>query len=239
MNVEHTDDRRRLADSLNRFVAEQYAFEARDRIARSDAGMNAELWQRFAGGGYDLAVVVEVLGRGLVVEPFLATVLAGSAIAHAGSAAQKALLGGLIDGTRVATFAHGEPDARYELLRVATTARRDGSGWVLDGVKAVVPHGERADLLVVSARSSGQDDDPDGISLFVVPATAPGVSLRGGRDRTCGRPRRAGAVRRGAWRDGRGQRGDARLPAQPQAIRRADRQLPGASAPHGRPAARD
>jgi alkylation response protein AidB-like acyl-CoA dehydrogenase len=196
MNFQHTDDRRMLADSLGRFVAEQYVFETRDRIARSPEGCSRDLWCRFAdlgvigalfseadggfaGGGFDIAVVFEALGRGLVVEPFLGTVLAGSAIAHAGSPAQKALLAEIIGGTRIAAFAHGEPDAHHELLHVQTRARRVDGQWVLDGVKAVVQHGERADVLVVSARSVGAVDDEAGISLFLVPAETPGLSRRG------------------------------------------------------------
>ena len=160
MNFQHTDDRRMLADSLNRFVAEQYVFETRDRIAKSPEGYSPDLWRQFAdlgvigalfseddggfaGGGFDIAVVFEALGRGLVVEPFLGTVLAGSAIAHAGSPAQKALLAEIIGGTRIAAFAHAEAAAHHELARVQTRARRDGTSWVLDGVKAVVAHGER------------------------------------------------------------------------------------------------
>ena len=196
MNFQHTDDRRMLTDSLNRFVAEQYGFETRDRIAKSPQGYSPELWRQFAdlgvigalfgeddggfaGGGFDIAVVFEALGRGLVVEPFLPTVLAGSAIAHAGSASQKALLAEIIGGTRIAAFAHAEPEAQHAPTRVQTQARRDGALWVLDGSKAVVQHAELADVFVVSARSSGAVDDEAGLSLFVVPAGTPGLALRG------------------------------------------------------------
>ena len=196
MNFQHTDDRRMLADSLNRFIAEQYAFETRDRIVKSPEGFSADLWRQFAdlgvigalfseddggfaGGGFDIAVVFEALGRGLVVEPFLGTVLAGSAIAHAGSPAQKTLLAEIIGGTRIAAFAHIEPEAYHELTQVQTRARRASGQWVLDGVKAVVPHGEQADVFVVSARTAGAVDDEAGISLFLVAAGTPGLSLRG------------------------------------------------------------
>src|SRR5687768_10375715 len=123
MNFEHTEDRRMLADSLNRFIAEQYAFEARDRIAKSEQGFSSEIWQQFAelgvigalfreevggfgGGGFDLAVVFEALGRGLVVEPVLGAVMAGEAIAAAGSEAQKEQLAGIIAGSTIAALAH-------------------------------------------------------------------------------------------------------------------------------------
>ena len=196
MNFQHTDDRRMLADSLNRFVAEQYGFEIRDRIAKSAQGCNPELWRQFAdlgvigalfseddggfaGGGFDIAVVFEALGRGLVVEPFLPTVLAGSAIAHAGNPAQKALLAEIVGGTRIAAFAHAEPETQHALTQVNTRAKRVGAQWQLDGAKAVVQHAELADVFVVSARSSGAVDDEAGISLFLVPAGTPGLTLRG------------------------------------------------------------
>ncbi len=196
MNFQHTDDRRMLADSLNRFVAEQYVFETRDRVAKSAEGYSPELWRQFAdlgvigalfgeddggfaGGGFDIAVVFEALGRGLVVEPFLGTVLAGSAIAQAGSAAQQALLAEIIGGTRIAAFAHAEPEAQHALTQVNTRVQRVGAQWQLDGAKAVVQHAELADVFVVSARSSGAVDDEAGVSLFIVPAGTPGLTLRG------------------------------------------------------------
>ncbi|MFC5522901.1 acyl-CoA dehydrogenase family protein [Polaromonas jejuensis] len=196
MNFEHTEDRRMLADSLNRFIAEQYAFDKRDRIARSAQGFSTEIWQQFAelgvigalfseadggfgGAGFDVAVVFESLGRGLVVEPLLGAVMAGEAISAAGDDAQKAQLADIIGGTTIAAFAHDEPDAHYELARVQTRAERSGNGWVLQGAKAVVPQGEQADLFVVSARSSGAADSEAGISLFLVPAKTPGLSVRG------------------------------------------------------------
>jgi alkylation response protein AidB-like acyl-CoA dehydrogenase len=196
MNFEHTEDRRMLADSLNRFIAEQYAFDTRDRIAKSAHGFSKEIWQQFAelgvigalfseadggfgGGGFDVAVVFEALGRGLVVEPLLGALMVGEAITGAGNESQKALLAGLIDGSAVAAFAHDEPEGHYELARVRTRAERSGDGWVLNGDKAVVPQGEQADLFVISARTSGAVDDESGISLFLVPAKTAGLSVRG------------------------------------------------------------
>ncbi|MDR3386793.1 MAG: acyl-CoA dehydrogenase [Rudaea sp.] len=196
MNFQHTEDRRMLADTLNRFVSEQYGFETRDRIARSPQGYSRDLWSRFAelgvigalfdeadggfgGGGFDIAVVFESLGRGLVVEPFLDTLIVGRAIAHSGDVAQKAALGDLIDGSRIVALAHGEPDSHYELARVTTRAQRSGDAWQLNGAKAVVQHGEHASLFLVSARTSGDDDNEAGVTLFLVPRDAAGVSVRG------------------------------------------------------------
>jgi alkylation response protein AidB-like acyl-CoA dehydrogenase len=194
MNFEHTEDRRMLADSLNRFIAEQYGFEKRDRIAHSAQGFSPEIWQQlagigvigalfneedggFGGAGFDIAVVFEALGRGLVVEPLLGSLLVGSAIAAAGSETQKAHLADIIDGSVVAALAHDEPGSHYELARVQAIAARDGTGWALNGAKAVVLQGEQAGLLLVSARTSGAVGDEAGISLFLVPAKTPGLAI--------------------------------------------------------------
>ncbi|MGP8476663.1 acyl-CoA dehydrogenase family protein [Burkholderia sp. PR2] len=195
MDFQHTEDRRMLADTLNRFIAEQYAFPVRDRIAQSADGFDRTMWQRFAelgavgalfpeadggfgGAGFDIAVVFECLGRGLVVEPFLGALLAGRALSLAGGAAHRERLAALIDGRASAAFAHDEPGSHYELTTVRTRAERAGDGWVLTGAKGVVDQAAQAAFFVVSARVSGRDDDAAGIGLFVVPADAPGVSLR-------------------------------------------------------------
>ena len=198
MNFQHTEDRRMLADTLNRFISEQYGFDTRDTIARSTEGFSADMWRRFAelgvigalfdeadggfgGAGFDVAVVFEALGRGLVVEPFLDTLIVGRALAHAGSAAQRARIAPLIDGSQIAALAHDEPGSHYEEARVTTRAEKHGEGWLLHGAKGVVQHAEHADVLLVSARTSGSEFDEAGISLFLVPRDAAGVSMRGYR----------------------------------------------------------
>ncbi|AOJ14467.1 acyl-CoA dehydrogenase family protein [Burkholderia vietnamiensis] len=197
MDFQHTEDRRMLADTLNRFIAEQYAFPVRDRIAQSPQGCDRAMWRRFAelgavgalfpeadggfgGAGFDIAVVFECLGRGLVVEPFLGALLAGRALllANGGGGAQRERLAQLIDGRACAAFAHDEPGSHYELTTVRTRAERSGDGWVLTGAKGVVEQAAQASFFVVSARTAGRDDDAHGIGLFVVPADAPGVSWR-------------------------------------------------------------
>ncbi|MCP3719678.1 acyl-CoA dehydrogenase family protein [Paraburkholderia sp. CNPSo 3281] len=198
MDFQHTEDRRMLADTLNRFISEQYGFNTRDTIARSEEGFSADMWQRFAelgvigalfdeadggfgGAGFDVAVVFEALGRGLVVEPFLDTLIVGRALARAGSEAQRARIASFIDGSQIAALAHDEPGSHYEDARVATRAEKSGDGWVLQGAKGVVQHAEHADVLLVSARTSGDEFAEAGISLFLVPRDAAGVSLRGYR----------------------------------------------------------
>lgn len=172
MNFVHTEDRRMLADSLDRFIAEQFGTETRNRIAYGEAGRSAELWQQiadlgvigalfpetdggFGGAGLDIAVVFESLGRGLVTEPLLGALVVGQALIAEGSAAQKGALQGLIAGTTIAAFAHDEPGSHYELSKVSTKADKTGDGWVLRGAKGVVSFGEKADLLLVSARTAG------------------------------------------------------------------------------------
>jgi alkylation response protein AidB-like acyl-CoA dehydrogenase len=133
-------------------------------------------------------LVMQAFGRVLVLEPYFPTVvLAGTAVKAAGSAEQKqAILPTIAEGRLKMTFAHGERQARYDLTDVVTTAKRNGSGWVLDGSKTVVSHGEAADRIVVSARTSGERYDEDGITLFLVDASAQGVARRGyaSRDET-------------------------------------------------------
>lgn len=196
MNFTLTDDRRMLRDTLDRFVGERYAFDARQKIAGSTAGYGAEQWQQFAelgalaalfteddggygGAGHDIAVVFESLGKGLVVEPLLGALMAGSAIARAGDAAQREHLAALIDGSTIAAFAHAEADNGYSLTDVATTATREGDGWILDGAKSVVAQGEAAGLFVVSARTGASADGAPALSLFLVPAGTQGVTVTG------------------------------------------------------------
>ncbi|MGO4331101.1 acyl-CoA dehydrogenase family protein [Cupriavidus sp. 2TAF22] len=196
MNFELTDERRMLADTLRRFIAEQYSFERRERIAASAEGYSAALWQRFVelgavgalfeeidggfgGSGFDIAVVFETIGGGLVLEPFLATLMSGTALALNSSGAHRDLLADILGGRVLAAFAHGEPGSRYEHARVATRARRVKGHWVLDGAKAVVRHGEQAGFFIVSARTAGNDDEMAGLSLFVLPADTAGLELRG------------------------------------------------------------
>lgn len=195
MDFRLSDDQRMLGETLERFLRDHYSIEERHEIARADDGFSRELWTKFAelgvvgalfgeshggfgGTGTDLMVVFETLGRALVVEPFLPTVLAGSLVAGLDGDGQKPLLEEVIVGTRLVALAHGEPDSRYELSRVSTRATQSGGSWKISGAKSVVFGGGAADTLVVSARTSGEATDEDGISVFLVDAGAPGVSRR-------------------------------------------------------------
>ncbi len=185
-----------LKEQAERFVERDYGFEQRRALVASEPGYSEAHWQTFAelgwlglpfaeeNGGFggtvaDLAILFEVFGRGLVVEPYLATVLGGLAVQRAGTAAHKdAILPGVIAGTHKMALASTETGGRPGALHVTTKAKKVGGGWQLSGCKAVVLHGGSADTLVVSARSHGAHDAPGGIGLFLVPGNAYGVTRR-------------------------------------------------------------
>jgi alkylation response protein AidB-like acyl-CoA dehydrogenase len=194
MNFDFSEEQTMLRDSVARFVQDQYDFDTRRSIVDSDAAFSPENWQTFAelgwlsipfaeedggfgGGPIDTMLVMEEMGKGLVAEPFLATVLLfGGLIQKAGSSAQKeAWLQRIIGGEVQGAFAYLERQSRFELNDVSTTATPGGDGYVINGEKTVVFNGANADALVVSARTSGEQTDETGISLFIVDANAEGV----------------------------------------------------------------
>lgn len=198
MDFDFTDEQRLLKDSVDRFVAERYGFEARKAVIASEAGWSPAIWAQLAelgllagpfaeehggigGGPTETMIVMEAFGRGLVVEPYLPTVvLAGGLLRHGGSDAQREEhIPRIAEGRATMALAQVERGSRYDLHDVSTTAKRDGEGWVLSGEKGVVLHGEGADTLVVSARTAGGRRDRDGIGLFLVDGMAAGVSRRG------------------------------------------------------------
>ncbi len=198
MDFTLSDDQRLLQESLGRFLKEGYSFETRQAASASAEGFSRDTWQAMAqlgllaaplspeqgglgGGGIDLMVVMEGLGKALAVEPFLATaVLSGGLIEALGSDEQKvALLPELVEGTSLYALAHGEPSARYELAHVTTRASEAEGHWQLSGCKAVVLNGDSADRLLVTARSLGETEAETGIGLYLVAADAPGLTRRG------------------------------------------------------------
>ena len=126
-------------------------------------------------------IVMEALGKALVLEPYLATVVIGGGfLRHGGSAAQKAAhIPGIIDGIKTFAFAQLEKNSRYHLQDVTTSAKKKGAGWVIDGEKFVVLNGEAADTLIVTARTKGGQRDGSGIGVFLVPGDARGVAKKG------------------------------------------------------------
>lgn len=198
MDFDLTEEQSILKDSLDRLLADGYGFEQRKQAMATHEGWSTGMWQSYAemglmalpfaeedggigGGPVETMIVMEALGRVLALEPYFPTVvLGGGFLRLGGSAAQKAeYIPGVIDGSRKLAFAQAEQHSRYDLHHVETTARRDGSGWVLSGAKGVVLHGDSADTLVVTARTAGGTRDEGGIGVFLVDANAPGVSRQG------------------------------------------------------------
>ncbi len=185
-----------LADSIEKFIENDYDFESRQKYSGSDAGYSAEVWQTFAelgwtavpfseddggfdGGPIDVMVLMQRFGRGLVVEPYLANViLAGGILKRVATPEQKERwLHPIIAGELQAALAFLEPQARYDLANVVTSASPDSDAWILNGSKGYVLNGRNARLIVVPARTSGEQTDQDGITLFAVDAAADGVSI--------------------------------------------------------------
>ena len=196
MNFDYNEEQQLLADSVKRFIGKDYDFESRKKLVASAEGYSDSVWATFAemgllglpvspdydgfgGGALDMMGVMESIGDGLVVEPFLATVLGAQFVARGGSDVQKkAVLPLVVEGKLKLAFAQTEAGARYNLAHVATKAKKSGAGYVLDGEKKVVLHGPSAGKIVVSARTSGADTDAKGISLFLVDAKAAGLSMK-------------------------------------------------------------
>ncbi|MCB2020014.1 MAG: acyl-CoA dehydrogenase family protein [Burkholderiaceae bacterium] len=196
MDFEFNDDQAALREAVSRWVEKGYDFERRRAITKAggfsrDAwGELAELgllglaWPEASGGmgfgAVEAMVVMEELGRGMVVEPYAAVALVAAPLLAASTAPEAAKLAqGVADGSAIVVLAHQERGARYDLAKVETRAERDASGaWRISGAKSIVPAGEQADAFIVPARVSGSKDDPQGIALFLVERGA-SVTLRG------------------------------------------------------------
>jgi pimeloyl-CoA dehydrogenase small subunit len=198
MDFDLSEDQRLLKDSVDRLVADQYQFEQRKKYMAEPAGYSAAMWNQitelgllglpfdetlggFGGGAVETAIVMDAFGRGLVLEPYFATVILGGGLLR--RAAPASVLGALAPkiaaGKLKLAFAHVERHSRYNLADVTTTARKDGSGYILDGAKSVVIHGDTADRIFVTARLSGDRRDRAGIGLFLIDPATPGVARRG------------------------------------------------------------
>lgn len=184
-----------LADSVDKFIQNEYDFDTRQAYAESERGFSDDVWATFAdlgwtavpfaeedggleGGPVDVMVLMQHLARGLVVEPYLANViLAGGILRRAADAAQKERwLQPMMAGELHATLAFNEPQARFELASVTTTATKEDGGWVLNGKKGLVLNAATSDLLIIPARTSGDVNAEEGITLFAVAADSDGVA---------------------------------------------------------------
>jgi alkylation response protein AidB-like acyl-CoA dehydrogenase len=196
MDFNLKEEQLQFADALKRWIGRDYGFEARRAIVQSAGGTSERAWATlvelgmtalpvpgeqggFDGSAADMFVVMRELGRGLVVEPYFATVLGAEFLKLGGGHA--ALLERIAAGELKLACALGEKQSRHDMADIATTAVPDGAGWVIDGEKKTVVHGAQAGVLIVSARTGKAQRDQQGITLFALPADAPGIDITGYR----------------------------------------------------------
>ncbi len=197
MDFNTTDEQGMLRDTVARYLSDTYSFDARMKTVHGGAGWNPGVWKAFAeelgilgapfaeghgglgGGAVENMIVMEEIGRALVIEPYLPTVvIAGGALKATGGALADAVIPEIIAGNAIIAFAYAEPQGRYNLADLRTTAKKDGAGFVLNGHKSVVYSAPYATHLLVTARTSGGQRDAGGVSLFLIPANAKGVTRR-------------------------------------------------------------
>ena len=198
MDLSLSDDQKLLKETVERLMQDNYDIDRRRKYSAEPTGYSADNWRQmaelgllglpfeeeyggFGGSAVDVMVVMEALGSGLAVEPFLATViLCGGLLQDSGTEAQKAThLSAIASGERTFALAHSEPQARYALADVTAQAAAAGDGFTLTGHKCVALYGDSADWLIVSARTAGTPRDAGGITLFLVAADAAGVEVTG------------------------------------------------------------
>ena len=197
MDFSFSEEQSLLQDSVQRFIQNDYTFEARQKIIQTEDGFSRDNWSTFAelgwlglpfseeDGGFggtpiETMIMMEEFGKGLVVEPYLSTVImAGAILSEGGSQEQKEnTLAAIIAGTKFAALAFVEPQARFNLANITTRAKTTKTGFVINGFKGVVLGGPTADVLVVPVRTIGEQQAEDGITLFLVDANADGISRR-------------------------------------------------------------
>lgn len=197
MDFRLNEEQQMLQDTVARLVRGEYSFEKRLEFSETDAGFSVDFWKQlselgltavpfaeelggFGGGGVEVQSVMTELGRGLCLEPYLQSIIfAGGLINQAGNASQKETwLSGIASGELQAAVALQEPQSFYDLNDVETRAEKNDAGYVLNGRKAVVIGGHCADIMLISARSSGDSRDASGISLFALKADTAGIDRR-------------------------------------------------------------
>jgi pimeloyl-CoA dehydrogenase small subunit len=198
MDFDLSEEQRLLKDSVDGLLTDAYDFEQRKKYMKEKGGWSKAIWGKlaeqgllglpfseddggFGAGAVETMIVMEALGKAMVLEPYLATIVIGGAfLRHGGSEAQKAAhIPSIIDGSKTFAFAQLEKNSRYDLNDVSTSAKKKGDGWTIDGEKFVVINGENADTLIVTARTAGARRDKAGIGVFLVPGNAKGVVKKG------------------------------------------------------------
>jgi alkylation response protein AidB-like acyl-CoA dehydrogenase len=197
MDFNTTDEQTMLRDTVSRYLADTYSFDNRMKTVHGGKHWNPAVWRAFAeelgilgapfseahgglgGGAIENMIVMEEIGRALVIEPYLPTVvIAGGALKATGGALADAVIPQIIAGDAIIAFAYAEPQGRYDLADLVTTAKPDGAGFTLNGHKSVVYSGPYATHFLVTARSGGGQRDKGGVSLFLVPADLKGITRR-------------------------------------------------------------
>src|SRR6266446_5261922 len=187
MDFDLSEEQRLLKESVDGLLGSSYEFEQRKKYMAEKGGWSRSAWNKlaeqgllglpfseddggFGAGAVETMIVMEAMGKALVLEPYLATVvISGGFLRHGGSAEQKAAhIPGIIDGSKTFAFAQLEKNSRYDLSDVATTAKKKGAAYIIDGEKFVVINGENADTLIVTARTRGAQRDHSGIGVFLV-----------------------------------------------------------------------
>ena len=197
MDLSYSDEQVLLRDSAERFAEDNGGADNLRAMRDTEEGFSRDKWKQMAELGWlalpfseeaggiggtpvETMVLMEALGAGLILEPFLSTVIMGGGALRAAASPEQmeSIVPGVMEGETLLALAYAEPQARFDLFDVATSAKKDGDGYVLDGHKAVVLHGGSADKIIVSARTSGERRDRDGISLFIVDGDASGLTRR-------------------------------------------------------------
>ena len=196
MDLSYTEEQSLLRDSVASFLAEQYEFEQRRSALASEPHWRPDIWKAlsqelqilgaafpeevggFGGGAIENLILMEEFGKALVVEPYLASVvLAGGVLKHSTDSAVRERLQRLIAGEDIYTLAYSERTSRFNVAAVETRANADGNGWILDGHKKLVLAAPYADQIIVSARTSGESRDRNGVTLFALDPKTDGVSI--------------------------------------------------------------
>ena len=197
MDFNFSEDQTMLRDSVARYLQNEYDFETRRKVTKGESGWRPEVWKAFAeelgilgapfseehggfgGGPIENMIVMEEFGKALVVEPYLSTVVIGGGfLKHSGHSGAADIIGQIIEGKVLIAFAYAEPQGRYNLADLKTTAKKDGAGYVINGRKAVVSGAQWATHLIVTARTGGAQRDAGGISVFILDKNTPGVTTR-------------------------------------------------------------